>query len=1055
MVRWCFRQPVVASLLAGIGLTLILATIISANYARRESRAVAALEVEHVEAQKQLARALASEANAMRMSGRPGQRFGALRAIRDSMKISGPTRELADIAVAALCLPDLEVGIEWEGFPKGTERVALSPTMDRYARVDANGTISIRSLPNDQELYSIVAAGQFDAYGGLRFSDDGMFLFEAYQSPFRSRTWILGSDKPTLVTEQPAKWADSFDGRHVVVANGVNLLIVDSQNQNPDKVIPVGFDLADSLFECSTGQLKLAINHDGTWRNVDLESGEISPLVSKETDLAAWPAIHPNGKWGVWTNNSEFSGFLVDLDAGKRLAPSFLGHKNSGGGVLPFLSRCGHAVFSNDWQGIMRVWESRSGRQLLSMPVSDINGWTVVSSNNQMVGPSVVGNKVRWMRFAPGREFSKLATSIDASDAVFESGTHALSPDGRLLAMTAKTGLVLCDTWSGIPVAQIAARKYDEDLILGFLNDGSLLTIEDHLIVQRDRTVMSDSAWEFGKTKNCENTISPFGAMIVASCSNDGVVIGMPTTHFGTMLLRKGQPSITDAWSISRFGSEFDIRNVSISPDGKFLAAGLHSSDLDKSSLGAVVWETASRKLVKELDCSPLCRVTFSPRGKKLVTHSGINSECQTYHINTWSVQDAIVSKYIGIFSPDESLFAIDAGAGAISLRYGKDLKEFTKLSSPDEHAYKPLAIAPDNSRLFALNVESGEVFVWNLAWMRKGLEELGLAQAWPEISLTSSPDIAVAPLKVSVDSVPVPILAGTETRSWNEMSTGLDFSPDGRLLAMRRIGSISVKEVESVKDRFEINGLLGPAGRISFSPDGTRIMTSSSDSIRVFDASDGVETLSLGDRGDSLFNATYSFDGKQIAAGSYDHKVYVWDVESGKLAWDLNRHQLHVLGVEYCTNGSYLASSSWDGTVKIWDPKNGTMIRSLGPMNDEVNAIAINPAGDLLIAVAANEIFFWDPLSGRQLRSLRGHAGLIRCVAFSPAGNWFATGGLDGMIKIWDATSARELASFQAHERMVHRIAISRDGKQLASSGWDETTRIWSISKLLAVPDR
>jgi hypothetical protein len=58
------------------------------------------------------------------------------------------------------------------------------------------------------------------------------------------------------MTSQPAKWADSFDGRHVVVANGQNLLVVDSQNKNPDKVIPVGVELADSFFESATGQPK-------------------------------------------------------------------------------------------------------------------------------------------------------------------------------------------------------------------------------------------------------------------------------------------------------------------------------------------------------------------------------------------------------------------------------------------------------------------------------------------------------------------------------------------------------------------------------------------------------------------------------------------------------------------------------------------------------------------------------------------------------------------------------------------------------------------------------
>lgn len=701
----------------------------------------------------------------------------------------------------------------------------------------------------------------------------------------------------------------------------------------------------------------------------------------------------------------------------------------------------------------MRMWESRSGRPLINLPWTDLNGWTSVSSDNQMLGPNILGKKVRWMRFAPGREFSKLAVSLEPSDPVFASGTYSLSHDGRLLAISSKSGLVLCDTLSGMHVGQIAARKYDEDAILGFLRDGSLLTVENHLIVQRNRTIAADGSWVFENAKINANTVSPLGSMVQASCSEDGTIVGMPATHFGAMLFRKERESTAESWSVSRMGTGYDIRNLSVSPNGKWIACGLHSSDAENQVLGAVVWETATKNRVAELSCHALCNIAFSPLGRRLITHSGITSECSAFDVATWTKSGSMVSKYIGIYSPDESLFAIDAGAGAISLRTGKDWKEFARLSSPDEDSYKPLAISPDNSRLFALNIESGEVLVWNLAWIRKGLDELGLTQGWPEVSSTSSPEVAIAPLKVSVDPLPIPKTANYELRSWKGMSAGLDFSPDGQLLAMRKIGGISVKEVETGDERFSIDGLHGPAGRISFSPDGTELMTSSSDTIRIFSASDGEEKQKLGDHGDSLFNATYSPNGERIAAGSFDHKVFVWDAKQGKLTWELNRHQLHVLGVEYCATGNYFASSSWDGTVKIWDTGNGNLLRTLGPIDAEVTAMAISPSGNLLAAIATNEIILWDPNTGRQLQRLRGHKGMIRCIAFSPDSDWFATGSIDGVIKIWDAATTKELQSFQAHERIVHRIAISRDGKQLASSGWDETTKIWSTTQWANLP--
>ncbi len=125
--RLCRRNPLVASLSAAVVLSLLLGTVMATLFAvdarknakQAENDRDKALKAER-EGKRKLFESNISEANAIRMSRMQGQRFGALKRIRDALEIGreiGMTDadklRLRNIAVAALCLPDLEKGTTW------------------------------------------------------------------------------------------------------------------------------------------------------------------------------------------------------------------------------------------------------------------------------------------------------------------------------------------------------------------------------------------------------------------------------------------------------------------------------------------------------------------------------------------------------------------------------------------------------------------------------------------------------------------------------------------------------------------------------------------------------------------------------------------------------------------------------------------------------------------------------------------------------------------------------------------------------------------------------
>jgi WD40 repeat protein len=72
-------------------------------------------------------------------------------------------------------------------------------------------------------------------------------------------------------------------------------------------------------------------------------------------------------------------------------------------------------------------------------------------------------------------------------------------------------------------------------------------------------------------------------------------------------------------------------------------------------------------------------------------------------------------------------------------------------------------------------------------------------------------------------------------------------------------------------------------------------------------------------------------------------------------------------------------------------------------------------------------------------------HRGWLYAMAMSPDGQQFATGGVDGMVRIWDVESGKLIRVLVGHNSYVFGLAWSPDGNTLASTGsFDGSVRLW-----------
>ena len=110
--------------------------------------------------------------------------------------------------------------------------------------------------------------------------------------------------------------------------------------------------------------------------------------------------------------------------------------------------------------------------------------------------------------------------------------------------------------------------------------------------------------------------------------------------------------------------------------------------------------------------------------------------------------------------------------------------------------------------------------------------------------------------------------------------------------------------------------------GVVLFSPDGTRLLTGSSDGVaRLWDVKTGQLIKAMVGHASDVVSAAFSPDGSIIATGDSNGGLRVWHGNTGELIRTLRAHEQRITSLEFSHSGQRLLSASWDYTARIDDP--------------------------------------------------------------------------------------------------------------------------------------
>lgn len=755
--RWCRRNKALASLIALALVLLTAIALISSLYSARLQDQLAGTRAAQHEARKQLFDSLLVQAHAAWNSGKAGQRFDALRALQTAKEIAAELQLPADArdrlrteTIGALCLPDLEIDLEVDAWPRDTLLVDFDPSFERYARADVEGNVTVHRVSDHRVLHQLPNPGpamRVVPSVGLSFSPDGQFLQQrCYRDDGRQgslRLWDLSAAEPRVVLDQLAgvvggPCAYRADGRQLAAVT-VDLPL--SGPAAPDApawahvydtasgrecALPVAVDRTARLALCPTLP-QLAVSDSTAVRILDLKAGtEANRWERPDTTQLAWS---PDGRQLLAASDADRLIQRWDATRGQSLPP-LEGHPRTDYWLT--FNRRGDLIVSNDVSGDLRLWDAWSGRLLLRIPARGLTTMRFSADDRRFAATAGLIPKLRWLRMASGGELRRFPLDSPETQCFTRAALH---PNGPIVATASRAGVVLWDVVRSERLAVIPGYRHP----LSFTRDGTLITCNRLPEGVASWLVAADPEHPERLTVGASRQlVQENGENVVFrhwSTSADGRVIAMPNENRGAnvFLMKSTDGSPTERYQKVVLGPQYDVRHTAVSPDGQWVVTGSLSfaGALSPEQVSVTIWESATGKRIKDLLAGP-GDPCFSPDGAWLVVLSGeYSGGAALWRVGSWEPGTTIwpIAQPGGVtdvaFDPPRRLFAVQGNRiRLVNLDTGRIV---AWLSVPEETSLAPQCFTPDGTRLIAIGQQSDQLYVWDLRAIRQQLAALGL----------------------------------------------------------------------------------------------------------------------------------------------------------------------------------------------------------------------------------------------------------------------------------------------------------------------------------------
>jgi WD40 repeat protein len=186
--------------------------------------------------------------------------------------------------------------------------------------------------------------------------------------------------------------------------------------------------------------------------------------------------------------------------------------------------------------------------------------------------------------------------------------------------------------------------------------------------------------------------------------------------------------------------------------------------------------------------------------------------------------------------------------------------------------------------------------------------------------------------------------------------------------------------------------------------------------------------------------------DGQYLAAAFNDQSIRVFRIEDGRLVKTLEGHNGLIRALLFDPDGRTLFSASFDGTLRAWRFPLGPEFACLQPKMGELFSAAVHPVGENII-LAGQKVQIWRWAPGTLLQELSSGEETMLQIALASDLPLLAGFSRDHQLRIWNISSGRLLQQIDASTSQLTALSLSARGDLLLGGDKDGSLTLWNAS--------
>ena len=658
------------------------------------------------QARESLREAYVAQAQANRVSGRPGRRFQSLEVLKKAAAIQ-PRLDLRNEAIAAMALVDIRL-VREKRFKLGSEKASLDATIQHYCVADHKGNIRIRRVADDRDMMQI-SQPTIRPNSHVNFSPDGQLIAVSLSNHM---TRVFNRTNGSLILELPGSLRLFLpDGRRLLAFEpnatnfGFGIYNLESRQKIKScstELVKPSFNPRYFSFHPNGDKLAMSDGQTSDVVVVNVESGDLHQVLKHPSRVfgLAW---HCDGKH-LATACEDYVIYIWDTTIGQQVS-ALEGHQNTPISVA--FVHSGDLLASSAWDGTMRLWDFRSRKQLMSI---NFAGYVQFSSDDRSLGCrpwDLDGIKV--FEVATGQELRTLAEGTAQTG---QTSGLDFSFDGAFLGYNTLNETHIFDAKRGERIAcmpKSAGNHFfffdrDDNFYTGDRNGIECWPIRGSMLAG-DVTVGPPQ--RFGPSRSYGGfAIDSRGLMIAAAGSDYCYLFDVRTGVEGL-----------------RIGPQPAMRHLAISSNRKWIATGSWNRE------GVSVWDAQKGILERKLSTGISPIVAFSPDNRWLL--AGTGREYKLWQVGSWTegptfARPGEMAVSGAAFSKEGTILAVAHSSGSVKLLKTSNWKELATLELPELLGISKFCFSPDATML-AVARSTRSLQVWDLRLIRKQLATMGL----------------------------------------------------------------------------------------------------------------------------------------------------------------------------------------------------------------------------------------------------------------------------------------------------------------------------------------